>query len=260
MASRLGQVAVPVDQAIQANLSEARAERLTPLLLLDGDRSQAVDLAKRFPDLVLIAYQSSGRPPLEVETSGATALMSPGSRGQYFVTLDLAGTDKTNYETHGLGPEIKDDPAASRLFHTYLKYVSEENLWEKTPKFPSPKFAGSERCGSCHRESLSVWRTSAHHRSLKTLRDKQEDKDPECIPCHVTGASLLTGFKSPFATPDLAFVGCESCHGPGLAHSLHPKSERMAKVGEQSCAPCHRSLNSPGFVFFRYWQQIAHKR
>ena len=59
--------------------------------------------------------------------------------------------------------------------------------------------------------------------------------------------------------PDLARVGCESCHGPGSLHAK-PASRKLGSIislGDkcdscvilQICGGCHDDANDPGFEF-----------
>jgi len=93
---------------------------------------------------------------------------------------------------------------------------------------------------------------------LATLEAEMQDRDPECISCHVVGVDKIEGFRDRKSTSDLADVGCESCHGPGQAHSLAPMQNAMPKIDEKSCNSCHVPAHSPGFDYSTYWPPIAH--
>ena len=90
---------------------------------------------------------------------------------------------------------------------------------------------------------------------------------PRLIYCHVTGYGKKGGFVDIETTPELAGVGCESCHGAGgtyvqdqymsLKNKEYKKADIVAvglvdKVSKAQCTGCHNS-ESPfvkeGFVF-----------
>src|SRR5207253_234634 len=110
-------------------------------------------------------------------------------------------------------------------------------------------FAGSQSCGTCHSKALGVWKRSGHAKALGTLEHEGHDRDPECLPCHVVGLQSSHGFWSKQKTPQLAAVGCESCHGAGLGHAKNPWKVSLPKVTTSTCGSCHTSNTSPDFIF-----------
>ena len=254
----LGQSVVPLDEAISQGLEQAKAADLTPVLLLQGDHSESELLAKKYPALKLIEYSSIGSPRESAEVAGDTTLVSPGSDGKYLVRLEFNDGKFSNYLPVSLGPQYKDDPEASRLFREYLSRVDQEGLLEKQPRLSTASYSGSKACGTCHAAALISWDHSLHSHALATLAGRGENRDPECLECHVVGVSSDKGFLSPKATPDLAAVGCESCHGPGAAHSASPKTIRLPNVTASTCAICHTTNTSPNFSFETFWPRIKH--
>ncbi|HSI73617.1 MAG TPA: multiheme c-type cytochrome, partial [Fimbriimonas sp.] len=99
--------------------------------------------------------------------------------------------------------------------------------------------------------------SSAHAHALLTLEKEGHPRDPDCVSCHVVGLQFSTGFKSRQKTPQLANIGCESCHGAGAKHAAKP-SLKLRKLTEQACLPCHTTENSPHFDFKTYWKKIRH--
>jgi len=111
------------------------------------------------------------------------------------------------------------------------------------------------------RGEISGTRDTPTGRSLYLARPFQI-KDKGCLACHTTAFDLPGGFAATdraSAHPDLARVGCESCHGPGEAH-VAPKAERIGTIislGDkcdscvilQICGGCHDDANDPGFAF-----------
>ncbi|MDJ0869438.1 MAG: multiheme c-type cytochrome [Myxococcota bacterium] len=126
----------------------------------------------------------------------------------------------------------------------------------------SAAFVGSEACRSCHEQEFETWSQSGHARAVASLEKKGEAGNAACLTCHTTGMGRPGGFPSGAKVsdhPDLAAVGCESCHGPGGDHV----AEGAARVGTivslgdkcdscvilQICGGCHDEANDPGFEF-----------
>jgi len=254
----LGQPVQDAEVAIAQGLQQAKDGELTPIMLLQGDHDDAVEFARKFPEIRLIEYRSIGSPPDKPETIGQTALVSPGSEGKYLLRIDYSKGKFSNYSSISLGPQYKDEPNAARLYRGYLSRVSSEHLLEKLPRPDNFEFAGSQTCVACHKAAGKVWSHSLHHEALATLAGRGHDRDPDCLPCHVVGLTSSHGYRSLKLTPGLAGVGCESCHGPGLQHSKTPKLVKLSKVSDNNCVSCHTTNTSPGFSFSAFWKKIRH--
>jgi hypothetical protein len=247
------------DQAIQSLLDHARLAGLVPVLMVQGPKSLAADLARRHPGLRLVQYRSSGDPPTEPERVGNTLLVTPGENAKHVVRLVYRNGNFEGYLPVRLGPEYHDDPHASRVYTRYQDRVRAEKLLDRLPRVQTAAFAGTEKCGSCHEDAYKTWKESSHAKALLTLEEDNHDADPDCVGCHVVALESTEGFKSRLLTPHLTDVGCESCHGPGLAHALSPKEHALPANAPKSCASCHTPATSPNFDYERYWQQIVHK-
>jgi peroxiredoxin len=123
-------------------------------------------------------------------------------------------------------------------------------------------YVGSDMCRSCHEAEFAAWLASPHAQARKSLEREQAAEKAECLPCHTTGFGLPGGFEASQAAvppPDLARVGCESCHGPGSLHvpenakrfgttlSLGDKCDSCVIL--QICGSCHDEDRDPGFEF-----------
>jgi hypothetical protein len=117
------------------------------------------------------------------------------------------------------------------------------------------RFLGGEACRACHPGAYAFWAGTAHARSLATLAGPDRG-DPSCLRCHVTGYGDPLGFLDAAATPGLAAVSCEACHGAAAGHarSRYPELVPTATGGEcppceenRICRLCHTPQRSPRF-------------
>lgn len=107
-----------------------------------------------------------------------------------------------------------------------------------------PTYVGSQRCKMCHMPQFRAWEAGPKAKAWEAIKDAA-DKE-KCYACHTTGFGQPGGFTSIEATPNLAGVGCESCHGPGSAHVAMPASNRDAAARAATtnkfitdCRTCH---------------------
>jgi len=123
-------------------------------------------------------------------------------------------------------------------------------------------YVGSATCQSCHPGEHGTWAKQPHARASAVILAKGKGADADCLRCHTTGYGLPGGFPKDGALakhPDLAAVGCESCHGPGGDHVKPdaPKRGTILSLGDkcdtcvvlQICGSCHDDANDPGFEF-----------
>lgn len=258
LARDLGETQTDREDAIASFLLKAKAGNAAPVIMLEGDESDARKLATAHPEIRLIVYQADGDPPKTPGREGKTTLVTPGERGKYLVKLVWRGGEFSEYASIDLGPAFSDDPHAKRAYDRYLGRVSDEKLLERLPRTKTLGFAGNKACGSCHSDAHKIWEGTAHAGALATLEKEKHDRDPDCVGCHVVGLSSESGFRDRLKTPALADVGCESCHGPGAEHAANPYEARLKPAGEASCRTCHVPDHSPEFDFAKYWEKIKH--
>lgn len=117
------------------------------------------------------------------------------------------------------------------------------------------QLAGFRVCVECHEPQVRFWEKTAHADSYTTLTKKDQNFNLDCIGCHVTLSTnpqlLAEADKQKLLhLPDtLRLVGCESCHGPGLAHADDPETIQLVKVLERTCLYCHTEEHSDQFNF-----------
>ncbi len=258
IAGQLSLTEIPQDSAVQSLIDESKQVGKPSILLVAGDVQLAQTLATRFPELDVIVFRASS--PLRPNPTkiGKTLLVSPGEHNKDLVSLSWDGEQFSDYRVISLGPEFDNEKDVSRFYDNYLTRVEQEGLLMEMPRVDSEPFAGTEKCVSCHTQEGEVWCKSEHAHALKSLEDDHHGKDPDCVKCHVVGLDSKLGYMDRSKTPQLANVGCESCHGPGQNHSQNPEKSPLQKTGEQACAKCHVKEHSPKFEFNSYWEKIQH--
>ncbi|MEQ1822344.1 MAG: cytochrome c family protein [Fimbriimonadaceae bacterium] len=249
---------IPLSSAVEGALATAKELNKRSILLLDGPIKTAETLARTYPEIYMIVFRSTGAAASEPGRVGSTWLVSPGEKAKQLI--QVTGTAKTasKYSVIKLGPEVQDDEAAGRAYGRYLDRIVDEKLFERIPRGKTAEYVGSKACASCHAGAYEKWKQTGHAHALKTLELDRHDRDPDCVSCHVVGMESLSGFMNREKTPELADVGCESCHGAGQKHSADPKAYPFQKLGETACATCHTPDTSPNFDFKTYWEKVIH--
>jgi len=106
-------------------------------------------------------------------------------------------------------------------------------------------YVGTSACKSCHaKEYESFVNNSKKYHSFQAVSKRSKDLTKEelrkCYECHTTGYGKPGGFRSESETPDLKYVGCEACHGPGSEHVAagDPKAIKR-NLTVKDCDGCH---------------------
>jgi hypothetical protein len=220
-----------------------------------------LDTAKRAAEIGgpgLYIYSLQGDPPADPTIENGSTFVTVGDHCRYVGRIELRDGKWTEFRLVELGPEHAGDSEAIAAYRGYLKRVSEENLLAGVPrKKGGASFVGSEACRSCHEKEFKSWEGTLHAEAYATLQKTGNDRDPECVGCHVVGLDHESGFYSFEKQPAMASVGCESCHGAGSNHIQSPY-EAYGAAGEKSCMTCHVPAHSPNFEFTSYWKKIEH--
>lgn len=81
---------------------------------------------------------------------------------------------------------------------------------------PDQAYVGTQKCAACHFQAYRQWQQTPHAKAF-SIMPAQYRNNAGCLECHATGFGHPTGYQGQ-ATPNLASVSCEACHGPGGAH------------------------------------------
>lgn len=273
--------------AWQRGLAGAAPETLRVLLLHVGDiaaRKLVAGLEPK-PDLVLCFDPAYTDPPAHPELVDGVPFVYPGIRGRNLVLVSLArlpsgpraGTEVIPLAGSRTVPGGGGDPDVKQALRQHRLQVQQDGVLAKLanqrPTATGAEYVGTARCGGCHPTAQTAWQQSKHAHAWQTLVDAEADPKrygwpvtayPDCVGCHVVGYGERSGFVGFDRTPDLAAVGCESCHGPGSAHANSGGQVALGKVGGGQasvlCARCHDYEQSPDFLYGDRWPKIEHGR
>jgi len=123
---------------------------------------------------------------------------------------------------------------------------------------PAPHYAGSQACIECHQSIHDTVMNTLHAQAFTALQQINQDTNSSCLPCHTVGYGVPTGFTSVKATPQLAGVQCENCHGPAGNHAANPDdptTRPRLEIAAQVCGGCHTGSHQPTF---EEWQSSPH--
>lgn len=154
-------------------------------------------------------------------------------------------------------PKLTDRAVAERIrdLNDELQAVRKAEAASRTHRRKDARWIGVQACGACHAKEMETWSHTGHAHAMATLVTAGKDFDPDCLRCHVT--AWKDGYQDPLATPELADVQCEACHGPGRAHAEQP-NQKLRPVTVDTCKACHTAENSPEFDEASYRRRIRH--
>ncbi|MGD8376132.1 MAG: multiheme c-type cytochrome [Acidobacteriota bacterium] len=238
------------------------------VLLSDLPPSQLRSLLFQLPGIDVALAGSGGQVSADVATPPVSSVVYGGDQGKrvgevrlFFGSQRLVQVTASHVFLDGRYPsdarmKAFEDTANVRI-NDHYREMAEQEAFEAAELPTARQYVGSGKCSSCHEEAFRVWKESGHAHAMGTLVDRQQEYSPLCVGCHVTGDRKPGGFHNLKATPELADVQCEACHGPGGGHVENP-SRSYGSTGFADCVVCHTSENSPEFDPTSYWERIRH--
>ncbi|MFO0823422.1 MAG: multiheme c-type cytochrome [Gemmataceae bacterium] len=228
------------------------------VLLYQGTSEEAGLLASAWPQFQIIVCQADDPEPPQFPVTangGKTLIVQVGHKGRYVGVVGVfkkagGGFDlkyqlvplTEYYITSGTEEEARKANFVLPLLEAYSETVRDRKFLTRMPRGPHPaqiqepklnlSYVGSERCQNCHPAQFVKWKDMPHSHALDALekiakRPSLRNFDGECVQCHVIGLHYKTGYEDQKKTPELAHVGCESCHGPGSGHMTNEKNASL---------------------------------
>lgn len=129
-----------------------------------------------------------------------------------------------------------------------------------------PTYVGDAKCKGCHKDVHTAWAETGHAKAF-TVLSAEEQKDPKCVSCHITGKDA-TGAV-------LEGVQCEACHGPGSDYksakimskkkwAADPEAQKKMAIEAgliyptaENCQSCHKEEGNPNFKPFDFEKSKA---
>jgi hypothetical protein len=246
---------LPLVDAVGAAAAGARIAQLDrQLAQLDADLAKYKADASADPKFVATKQKERDDLGAERERLKANPLAAP-ARGSFF-TLDQVRINKT------LACSL---PAQTQVTKFYAA-AGDANVKAAAGKpVPEPakgqaKYVGMSSCGDCHSDAVEFWQKTVHHDAWKTLVDRGQQFDYDCIGCHVTGWDKPGGSNLGH-NDDLRDVQCETCHGPASIHVAKGGEEKPSALRrappEDLCATCHTHEHSDTFQHDAYMRDIV---
>jgi nitrate/TMAO reductase-like tetraheme cytochrome c subunit len=119
-------------------------------------------------------------------------------------------------------------------------------------------YAGVTTCSSCHRPQADFWKDTRHEGAYQTLVKKQQNQNPDCLPCHVTCNQRNSNASLLMLPVDLQQVGCETCHGSGVEHARKQGNGSITRQPTAAtCIGCHTLDRDDTFNYENDLKRIA---
>jgi len=115
---------------------------------------------------------------------------------------------------------------------------------------PSPQYIGDQACAGCH--------DNIRNTELKTRHARAFTNTTFVVANRTVGYLLPSGFISVAATPQLAGVQCENCHGPAANHAaneIDPTVRPRVELAATVCGGCH---TGPMHPTYEEWKSSEH--
>jgi hypothetical protein len=204
--------------------------------------------------------------------NGDIILLAANNEGKYIGQLDLVlGPDHAIQDAtvtvHALDSKAPEDEALAKKVDEFKASNVEEAAAEVQSFIhtrghgdPAERYLGVHTCSRCHVEEAKSFAQTAHAHAFQTLVQKGQERNEECVSCHVVGFDWINGYDQ-VADPDvpgretLTNVQCEACHGYGTTHE---RGTNWGSAARETCVVCHDAANSPDFDYETYWSKIAH--
>ena len=244
------------------------------------------ELTRQYPQVHVLITADRQQGNIAPRVDNGTIVSQTANQGKYLGMLNLDGISGSpggkgrgqgDQKTSGkelphlvssdfiaLSKNLPEDPQVAASIEATKQKISVHNQQsaataKQLDSAANPFFsglAGSARCRECHPLQAQFWNSTRHAAAYATLQRQQQNFNLDCLPCHIT-KNPAPEQAAPLAVeallalpPALQSVGCEACHGLGLAHADAPDTFKpYRKVEEKTCSACHSKDRDPAFDY-----------
>ncbi|MCW5802702.1 MAG: hypothetical protein KIT31_09970 [Deltaproteobacteria bacterium] len=248
----------PLADAVGPGAAAAKTATIDKQLkLLDADLARLS--ADQGADPAFVAQKKSERAQLAAQRDHlAGQPFAPPAAGSYF-TLEQVRINK----------KLACDTGVQDRVTEFYRLAGEANVKAaqahpvQPPRPGESGYAGTDACSDCHQDQVDFWNRTVHAKAWKTLVDRGQQFDFDCIGCHVTGYDRPGGSSMGF-NDKLRDVQCEVCHGPSAIHvakgGLEKPFATVRDPAPELCATqCHTHEHSDTFQHDAYLRDIVGK-
>ncbi|HVP38691.1 MAG TPA: multiheme c-type cytochrome [Candidatus Saccharimonadales bacterium] len=261
----------PLLAAAQEWVPKARKKADLVVALVHINSTEAVKLATQVPGMDVIVTGHTAEEIIDPpRREGSTWVVSNGDRGRFVGELRFNVDRERKFSDPAprqvtLDQQVGEDSLAKGLVAEFHLKLDTERAKKPSPSssvVAPTQWATFQVCVNCHQAPVDSWSHTPHAQAYATLVKSGNQKDEKCLSCHVLGLKTPGGFDPANPQPIMAGVQCESCHGPGVQHSIASDANRkqtiVGKPDEKTCRTCHTPDQSPQFDFAKYWEKIKH--
>jgi hypothetical protein len=282
----------PVD-ALRSAIAELRPKvDLLVVLYASAYREDLQSVVGSVQEADLIVTSVPNRDPrsMLLRDGNIYVAHTPSSLGKELGVVSLKRSEEGKWipaadaESLYVSLDRKIDPAVNELIEEYKGKTSLLAVEIPPAHQINEIYAGKDSCRTCHAAIYESWSATPHAHALDQLVNKNQQFNPECVQCHVTGYRTENGFYT-LSNPSslrMMHVQCEVCHGPARRHmSLEQQILSGARrwktqdeydlllaeakkhvppkaVPAETCTQCHQGENDPHFDYEKMIQLVNH--
>lgn len=172
------------------------------ILMSHSGIERDAEYAKFFPQIewIIGAHSQSFLNTFQLENK--TKLVQVLSRNHYLGQIEISlNTDESNYKVIEVRDDWKDkianNPYLTRLdkHKIELKKIQLKEQDAMNTNHGVQKIPTANSCLECHSSQVAFWQKTAHSLAYQTLRDANEESNPNCTGCHSVGFQNENGFS-----------------------------------------------------------------